>query len=228
MGIRRIISSIIKILVVVCSLGGILICILLERENNENIFRLLLFYTGQSNLWIGLTMLFILLFGRSKNELLLNLAYTLKFIFTVCITVTFFVYCFLLAPFADSTYQTWSLSSIMLHVLSPLFAVLDFFVDLHPKRYRSFYVPLSVLPAILYVGISAILGTLGVDYGRGQNYPYYFMNYWSEVGVFGYGGNFPYFFGSGYWIFMLTLFMLTLGSIFVALHPNSKKHSSKI
>ena len=75
MGIRRIISSIIKILVVVCSLGGILICILLERENNENIFRLLLFYTGQSNLWIGLTMLFILLFGRSKNELLLNLAF---------------------------------------------------------------------------------------------------------------------------------------------------------
>ena len=41
------------------------------------------------------------------------------------------------------------------------------------------------------------------DFGYGANYPYFFLNWGSPVGAFGFGGGGEYFMGTFWWILVM-------------------------
>ena len=87
----------------------------------------LLYFTNLSNIWIGITCLVISILSiieiKLKKSLLKNYIYTLKFIFTVSITITGLIFCVLLAPFAD--FNVWTISSILTHVVVPVTSIVS-------------------------------------------------------------------------------------------------------
>ena len=209
---KKIISICLKILISTCSILGIaLACIFAERDGYSHWSKRLLYFTQQSNIWICLicvafAVLSILELKKSRFYIS-KVIYALKFVFTISITITGIIFCALLAPFAEN-YNAWSFSSILTHVIVPLLSIADFFiidVRLPVKRSFVFY---SVIPPLFYFIFASILSILHVDFGRGDTYPYFFMDLNSEVGLFGFkNGDLPQL-GTFYWIVAILLLIL--------------------
>ncbi len=199
---RKSISITLKILIIATSLGGVLLSLFTATKDGYSHWaRRLLYFTAQSNIWIGVVTLFILLFSFTPyREKRTRILYTLRFVFTVSITMTALVFCGLLAPFAKQyDFSVYTLSSLFTHVLSPLFAIADFFVDKQPFPLTKRHVFLSALPPIIYFTVSFILEYFNVDFGKGTPYPYFFMNFRSPAGVFGFTATPPFIIGTFYW-----------------------------
>ncbi len=213
MKVKKIVSICLNILISICSiLGIILACVFATRDGYSHWSKRLLYFTQQSNIWICLICIAFAVLSileiRKKRPYINGLAYALKFVFTVSITITGIIFCALLAPFAEN-YNAWSFSSILTHVVVPLLSIVDFFlidVNLPTKRSYVFY---SVIPPLFYFVFSSILSILQVDFGRGDTFPYFFMDLNSEVGLFGFkNGELPQL-GTFYWI--ITILLLILG-----------------
>ena len=215
-----------KILIVASSLGGVLISFFTARADGySHWYDRLLYFTGQSNIWIGVTtllLLSVLIFAKKKNDKLVGALYILKFVFSVSITITAIVFFCLLAPFADESYHIWSVSGFMTHLFSPLFSIIDLFCDDYNLNFTSKIVFASVIPPFIYVLVSAVLTYLNVDFGRGDNYPYIFMNFLSPAGLFGFSKELPLF-GSAYWILLLALITATVGLIYYRIKIKMQK-----
>ena len=217
-----------KILTVCTSLGGVLFsCIYARRDGYSHWGRRLLYFTAQSNIWIGITMLLLIiaLSKKSKTNFLrkrLKTLYLLRYIFTVSITVTGLVFCGLLAPFADESYHVWSAASVMTHVLAPVFAVTDFFADKTPFPLTRRHIFATVLPPIAYFSLAGVLEAFSVDFGRGVPYPYFFLNFRSPAGIFGFSSALPFIMGTFYWIFLLGGMMLGISALYARLVKDKK------
>lgn len=194
---KKITSMILKLFAVLASLGGVLLGQITARADGYSAaWRRLLYFTAQSNLALGITLLLLLcLRGRAPRWLLM-----LRYMFTVSIVLTGLVFCLVLAPFAGEGYTPWTLTNLLTHVASPLLALFDFLLD--RARVKN-GMALSLLPPLGYVIAASLLGLLGVDFGRGVTYPYFFLNYCSPVGLFGVGGERPFVLGAFYWIAVL-------------------------
>ena len=210
-----------KVLTVFCSLGGVIISLVnAKKDGYSHYLKRLLYFTAQSNIWLGVTFLLILFLPFIKacnNERFKNILYLLKYAFTVSITVTALVFCCFLAPFSPSDYKPWTLSGFLTHVFSPLFAIADYFFDNHEIKFKHYYLPFSLLPPLIYLICASVLSILGVDFGRGVNYPYFFLNFFSPVGFFGFSNQKPFVIGSFYYLVILTIIILFLGYIFAKL-----------
>ena len=68
---------------------------------------------------------------------------------------------------------------------------------------------------------------LGVDFGRGEAFPYFFMNYFSPAGIFGFSKNMPYIIGSFYWIAMLVIIIVGLAVLYAYLSGIEVKNPQK-
>ena len=201
-------------------LGVLLACIYATRDGYSAWSRRMLYFTQQSNLWIAATSiaLGILLLRPEVNERHLKIVGLFKFIFTVSITVTGIIFCALLAPFAD--FPMWYLSNVLTHVVVPVLAVIDFFTDrwILPVAKRD--APLGLIPPAAWFSFAGVLCMLRVDFGRGEPYPYFFMNFYSEVGLFGakaVPGERPQL-GSFYWFLVILMLVLGLCYAFYAWH----------
>ena len=129
------------------------------------------------------------------------------------------VFCALLAPFAaDYGYRTWTLSSVLTHALTPMLAILDFFLDTNRLVIENKHVLLCSLPPILYFSISFLLEIFNVDFGRGVAYPYFFMNFRSPAGVFGFSTVPPFFMGTFYWFLLFPALLFGIATLFKRLH----------
>ena len=187
----------------------------------------LLYFTSQSNLWIGLTFALILVLGRagrlSEDTRVKNLLYILKYIFTVSITLTGFIFCAVLAPgAANANYNAWSAASILTHVVVPALSVVDFFVDTYRVPLTRRHSLLSVTPPLLYSVFASVLCVMKVDFGRGEPFPYFFFNYYSPAGVFGTSEVMPYRIGSFYWIVFILLVILGVSALYRRLYNKDK------
>lgn len=213
-----------KILIAVCSLGGVIISFFTAQQDGYSIWhKRLLYFTVQSNVWIGLTTLFLLLvliFAKRSVKTIRTL-YFLKFIFSVSITVTAIVFFCLLAPFADESYHIWTLSGFLTHLFAPLFSIIDLFIDGYKLKAKPLIVFASTLPPIAYGTVCAIFTCLNVDFGRGDNYPYIFMNHFSSAGLFGFSSELP-FLGSAYWIVFITLITASIGFFYYKLKNKNR------
>ena len=184
----------------------------------------LLYFTQQSNIWIGLTCLIMAILSvtgvTDRNDKVKKTIYLMKFTFTVSITLTCLIFCCFLAPFAD--FDVWTASSILTHVLVPVLAVVDLFIDdtMFDLQKKHAYLPL--LPMVYYFVFATSLSAFKVDFGRGEPFPYFFFNYFSEVGVFGFKGGEIFQMGSAYWFIIIMGMALGFGMLYFNLHPITK------
>ena len=200
------------LIVIFALLGVLLACIFATRDGYSAWPRRMLYFTQQSNLWIAAVSLAfaILLLRADVKEHRLRLMGLLKYIFTLSITLTGIVFCALLAPFADV--PVWYLSNFITHVIVPVLAVTDFLTDrwILPLRKRDAIY--ALLPPAVWFAFASALCVLRVDFGKGDPYPYFFMDFYSEVGLFGVKivrGERPMI-GSFYWFVLILLLSLGL------------------
>jgi hypothetical protein len=176
----------------------------------------LLYFTAQSNIWIGVTFLSLLLlpFKKKNTELWKARLYLFKYIFTVCITITGLIFCCLLAPFADAEYQPWGIGNLLTHVFTPAFAIADLFLDEYPLTVNKKGVFLPLVPFLLYSFTASLLGFAHTDFGRGVPYPYFFFNYTSPAGVFGFSNVYPFYVGSFYWLLLFACMIIGVAHLY--------------
>lgn len=233
---RERLSFILKILIAAFAIGGVIAaCILAERDGYSHWAKRLLYFTQLSNVWIGVTALLFVAFGlkeaRTGKDLTPKWLHSLRFVFTVSIAVTGIIYCALLAPFATDDYNAWTATGIITHVVVPLLSVTDFFLAGSEIKYTRASAFSGILPPLVYFVFASALCAFKVDFGRGEPYPYFFMNYYSSAGIFGINLDVtprPEI-GPFYWISLFLLLVLGLSFGFYKLHKTLfYKSKSKI
>ena len=143
----------------------------------------------------------------------------IKFVGTVSITLTGLVFAFVLAPTFWAS--AWNLQNTLTHVIVPVAAVIDFFVvcpAFDIKKRSTIWV---IVPPLLYAFYAGIGYMRGWEFIEGINYPYFFLNWGSPAGAFGFSKELP-FMGCVWWILALLLFLLCLGRIYLAIASRIK------
>jgi hypothetical protein len=106
------------------------------------------------------------------------------------------------------------LSSFLTHVITPALAIFDFFFDKYRISLTKRHLFASLIPLFAYLLFVSILILLKVDFGRGDPYPYIFLNYYSPAGFFGFSDQMPYIFGSFYWFLIILSLVFGLGRLY--------------
>ena len=209
---KKWISLICKLIVVLSSFIGLTLVLCNIDIVYVGGIKGLMYFTNLSNFWIGIVCLcaLIMLF---KGVEIKPWMYIIKLVFTVSITLTGVVYCLLLAPFMPE--DPWCSSSILTHIVVPLFAVVDFLVydlEFDFKYKHSLFV---LIPPIYYLGYSLIGFLLNWDFGLGENYPYFFLDWGAPVGIFGISAELPHYLGTFYWLIILLIIVFGMGILYI-------------
>jgi len=229
---RKKISTIIKFSIGFFSLFGIILaCIFATKHGYSHWYKRLYYFTQQSNLWIGISSIVLgiltIVQERTGKKLVKNYMYTFKYTFTVSITLTGIIFCGLLAPFARDIFDVWSFSSVVTHIIVPILSIVDFIIDDYYITFKKSTILWGLLPPFAYLIIASIPCLLKVDFGLGLFYPYFFMDYYSPAGFFGFVQGTPPVLGTAYWLILITLFVLLLSYIFYAIHPQTRKYNKQ-
>ena len=227
MKIKKTLSIAINFAVFILSfLGAFLACVFAQKDGYSAWYKRLYYFTQQSNLWIGSICLLVaivkvnsLIERPQKNE---DALYLVKYVFTVSITVTGIIFCTLLAPFAN--FDVWTFSSVITHVVVPILAIFDFFMCDNGKPLNKKCVYFALIPPLIYFVFAGTFSAFGVDFGRGDPFPYFFMNFNSEVGMFGFmmKDGLPQL-GTFYWIIILFSIIFGIACLYYALSPTRLK-----
>ncbi len=210
MRIQKYISVLYKIIfIVVCSYGLILTLGLDRGHFNP---RLLVYYTVQSNLLCLVYFLARIINGtllfRSWDSAQTSPVARIKGAVVMCITVTFLIYHFLLAPdsFSMGGLGGLSLDNAIVHYIVPIMVIVDWLL-FDRKGLIGKYDPLLwlVIPYV-YLIFALFWGRYGKPLSfLGSSYPYFFLNGprigWGKVALYVVG---------------LTVFFTALGYIFLA------------
>lgn len=186
----------------------------------------MLYFTNQSNLWIGLVCfvgIIIMIMEKIKQKSYVKpWMKIVKLIFTVAITLTGVVYCFVLVP--TMTEDPWCLTSVLTHVVVPVFAVLDFLVydvDFSYKYKQSFWV---LIPPVYYLIFAGIGYIIDLDFGLGVNYPYFFLDWGAPVGFFGISKDLPHYIGMFYWLILMLGIVLGFAILYIKVSKTVNKN----
>ena len=209
----RICSYLLKCIVTVSAAAGVFLSALASRETFMGGSRVFMYFTIQSNIAIALICLIgILLLRRGTPAG--TVWYTVKFVGTVSITLTGAVFCFVLAPTLGK--YAWNVQNVLTHVVVPIAAVADFFVtgigSEIPKRNNLFV----ILPPLAYAAWAGYGYAAGWEFGPGINYPYFFLNWGSPAGAFGFSEEPPWM-GCAWWILMLFILLLLTGYLYLVI-----------
>lgn len=172
-----------------------------------------LYFTIQSNIWIALVALAGLVLAALRRSFPRWMS-VLQLMMTVSITLTGLVYCFMLAPLMGE--QAFSLTNVLTHVVVPLVSVLDFFLShrwLSLRGRDAWYV---IIPPLYYLGFASVGYVLHWPFGPGLNYPYFFLNWGSPAGAFGFCDVLPYM-GVMYYVLIMLVSLLLVGRLYIAL-----------
>ena len=229
---RKYVSLALKGGIFLCAMLGVIWAALSEGQTATTGIGAVLYFTQQSNLWMAFISLTLLICGvlelRTKVAASKRWMYVAKWAFTVSITLTGFIFCFVLAPASQGAFSPWRMPDFLTHVATPVLSVVDFFVDDYPVKFRKRQTLFCLLPPLYYFAFSIICGYEKVDFGGGSHYPYFFLNFNSPMGWFGVGGEFPYFFGTFYWVIGLMIVVFGTGCLYGWLHNKRVEKSSKI
>ena len=216
---QKIISIILKCIVVVAMTTGVIISV----NESSNAFMggdtVFMYYTIQSNILIGIICLIgaILIITNHVNN---NVWHIIKYVGTVAITLTGFVFCVILAPAMQR--NAWTLSSILTHVIVPSCSIIDFFVVCTVMKIKKINVLWVTLPPLLYAIYAGVGYVRGWKFLQGANYPYFFLNWGSEAGAFGFSDELP-FIGTVWWIIILLCFLIIVGLVYLLIADKKKK-----
>ena len=117
--------------------------------------------------------------------------YRIKFVATLSIFVTFFLYTCFLAPTSSygflGAFMRNGGASFATHVVGPLCALADFFFFDRAFAPRPVELLYGVVPPLAYVGYVCVLSLgFGVRWKGSMLAPYNFLNFGAETGWFGY------------------------------------------
>lgn len=212
---RKIVSIVLKSIIVVAVIVGV------SLDFADRILNIL-FFTVQSNIWIAVTCIVALALMIAKVRAK-RWMYVVKLIFTVSITLTGVVYCTMLAPFLDGAFD---LASVLLHVISPIAAVADFLIYDYCGQYKWWDCILCTVPPFYYLAFAGIGYALNWDFYEGNNYPYFFMDWGSPAGAFGFSHEVPYM-GVFYYTIVLLTFVVGIGVLYIFLARVIRNKTSK-
>ncbi|MBO5394357.1 MAG: hypothetical protein J6A28_00435 [Clostridia bacterium] len=220
-----IMSIVLKSVIVAGGFVGVLLSFLMTEigANNEA-----LYYTVQSNIWIWCVMVVFLALDcvamRKGQEVVPQWLRTVKFVCTVAITLTGFVYNFVLFPASlGSANPTNPLAadSFFVHIFVPVLSIADFIrfdYRLKVNRRTAFY---GLITPLYYLPFSLIAAELGANF-KGSRFPYFFLNH-EKLSWFGFNGM-P---GVFYWLFIVLGIVLGIAYILLACQKKRQK-SEKI
>lgn len=220
---ERLLSYILKLIVISAAVIGTILSAIAGRRYFMGGSKVFMYFTIQSNLAIALICAVesIIL---AKKKPISPVWSVIKFVGTVSITLTGIVFVFVLAPTMGTS--AWNIQNILTHVVVPLIAVIDFFV-LAPStqiEYKNiFYV---IIPPLLYAVYAGIAYIKGWEFSDGINYPYFFLNWGSPAGAFGFSKELP-FMGTVWWIISLFLFLILIGFLYLKIARLIKKARTK-
>ena len=125
-------------------------------------------------------------------------------------------------PYVDADHGSLTIQNILTHVVVPAASILDFFVTGVYSRIKVKYLFFVVIPPLLYAVYAGIGYVLGWQFSLGKNYPYFFLNWGSPAGAFGFTNELP-FMGSGWWIIALLILLLVIGLLYLGILGLLKK-----
>ena len=150
--------------------------------------------------------------------------YIIKFVGAVSITLTGAVFCFVLAPTLGG--GAWNIQNILTHVVVPIAAVIDYFVTGVSGSIKKRSTIWVIIPPLIYAVYAGIGYKLNWQFSEGYNYPYFFLNWGSPAGAFGFTNELP-FMGTAWWILALLIALLIVGYLYLLLIDLLKKLNNK-
>lgn len=186
---------------------------LLEVFSPEPSWRTLLYFTGMSNV-LALAWMTVLLVATVRDLARLGVRGTTNpsprwhGAVMMAVTVTLLVYTIVLVPSLteDSSYQPYTLTDSLVHVVMPLLVIADWLLFTPKGRMRWTDPLLWGLIPWGYLAFGFTYGALGGEFHEGVRYPYPFMN----VDTLGIGGVVI-------WIAALTITLEAVGFLYVAI-----------
>lgn len=187
------------------------------------------YFTNLSNILILIALIASLIFDviilktdgakNPKN----NLFFITKFIFTLCISITWLIYMCILAPTSDAgfirSYMGNHYGSLCLHMITPVLALVDFILFDYNYKSTGIHSVYAVIPPLFYVGFIVILASTGMRWKHGMSAPYNFLNFGAEVGWFGFDlstmSSSSLGIGVAYMIIVLVLIFIAIGRLFL-------------
>lgn len=213
---KYLISFLLKAIIVIAAVWGISLCAF-----DSNAFMggktVWLYFTIQSNIW----MVLVALLGAAMmlRQSFPRWMSVLQLVMTVSITLTGLVYCFMLAPLMGD--KAFNLTNVLTHVVVPVVSVVDFFVSSRWLSLRSRDAWYVIIPPLYYLGFAAVGYVQNWQFGPGINYPYFFLNWGSPAGAFGFSDTLP-FMGVMYYVLIMLLFLLMVGRLYIFVHQKIK------
>ena len=140
-----------------------------------------LYYTIQSNLEMGIISLVCLFFLFRRNKQIPQSVYLPKFIFTVAISLTGFVFNFILYPESviyDYYLNPFSTSNFFTHIFVPVLSIVDFFIFDYKMKITNKTFLLGLVTPLLYFGFVILISTIPPFY-------YAFRLYYSSFVILG-------------------------------------------
>ena len=220
---KKRISFVLKLIVILSAAVGTVISACAGRSSFMGGSRVFMFFTIQSNIAVAILCAagaFLLMRNRTVG----NAGYVVKLVGTVSITLTGVVFVLLLAPILGN--RAWNIQNTLTHVVVPIAAVVDFFVAASGAGLKRRSVIWVIIPPMLYAIYAGIGYVRGWEFIKGQNYPYFFLNWGSPAGAFGFTKGLPYM-GCVWWILVLLLFLLAVGWGYVALAYRLEKRAGQ-
>ena len=208
---RKILSVVLKAVVVLSAVLGTILSAIAGRSAFMGGGSVFMYFTIQSNIALAVICavgLVLLLRGKPVPDRW----YTVKFVGTVSITLTGMVFCFVLAPTMGNA--AWTPANILTHVVVPVCAVADFFVTGVCGRIAKRKILWVTVPPLVYAVYAGIGYARGWEFSPETNYPYFFLNWGSPAGAFGFSKELP-FMGCVWWILALLVLLLLCGAFYL-------------
>lgn len=203
-------SLILKTIIILSAIAGTVMSVLSTGEfmNGRSVF---MYFTIQSNIALAAVSLIgaVILIGNKNAG---NAWFVVKLVATVSITLTGVVFCAVLAPTLKE--GAWSAANILTHVIVPVVSVIDYYVICAYGNLSRKHVIFVIIPPIAYAVYAGIGYVNNWDFAAGLNYPYFFLNWGSPAGAFGFSKELP-FMGCVWWILVLLLFLVCIGNVYV-------------
>lgn len=220
--VQKILSCILKVLVAVAAVVGTFLSAYAGRNSFMGGRTVYMYFTIQSN--IAIAIISIIGIWYLIKDKVGPVWSVVKFVGTVSITLTGAVFCFVLAPTMGK--YAWNFQNVLTHVVVPIAAVIDYFVTGISCQVQKKNVIFVIIPPCLYAIYAGIGYVLNWQFAEGINYPYFFLNWGSEAGAFGFVKGLP-FMGCAWWIIMLFVMLLVVGFVYLIIIDLLKRFVKK-
>lgn len=217
--VQKAVSGFLKAVVFAAAALGVFLSAYAGRGSFMGGSRVFMYFTIQSNIAVALICAAGMRYLFRKDGVPAAW-WIIKLVGTVSITLTGAVFCFVLAPTMGD--GAWNIQNILTHVLVPIAAVLDFFAVSACSDLKKRHTLWVTIPPILYAVYAGIGYVCGWQFAEGINYPYFFLNWGSPAGAFGFTDTLPYM-GCVWWILALLVALLIVGWLYLLIADVLKK-----